>query len=109
MGRGAGEGSRGHGRVARKSTEPQEWVLRAAAPLFQRSKEEMSRLSVSSRLDPGMAAAGMAAPGRVLWGKLLWKMEEELKILNNEHLPLENYGQLLPTHHTSHPCGTVCD
>lgn len=76
---------------------------RAAAPLSRRNKEEMTRLSVAPRLDPGKACSRQGS-----LGKLLWKMEE-LKILNNEHLYLENYGRLLPASHTSHPCGTVCD
>lgn len=74
------------------------------------------------RRAPGMGvrAAASSAPlsqalhwplGWVPWGSYSGKQrEKELKILNKEHLRLENYGQLLLVHTPPPPRfhGTVC-
>lgn len=77
----------------RVRAEPQEGVRAAAscAPLSQASREEMTRPSVACR---------------VLWGSYSGKWrEKEPQILTNEHLHLENCGQLLPPPHPQ-PHGT---
>lgn len=77
-----------------QAQNPRKWVRATAssAPLSQGNDQ-------APQCPVGWAQAWLT-PGRVLWGSYSGKWrEEELKILNNEHLHLENDGHFyqLPT------------